>query len=123
MIEGTVNAAYEPIVPLRIMTPQEQPRDIEAVVDTGYDGFLILPVDLASELMLPFTQRGQAVLANGDEVRFNIYHVTVLWNGQPRNIDAASMGDTPLVGMRLLDNHNLNIDVKNGGRVLIQPNP
>ena len=27
---------------------------------------------------------------------------------------------TPLVGMRLLDSHNLNIDVVDGGRVVIQ---
>ncbi len=31
--------------------------------------------------------------------------------------DAADM--TPLVGMRMLDRHNLNIDVEDGGRVVI----
>ncbi len=29
------------------------------------------------------------------------------------------MGDTPLVGMNMLQGHNLNIDVENGGSVLI----
>lgn len=27
---------------------------------------------------------------------------------------------TPLVGMRMLERHNLNIDVEDGGRVIIQ---
>ena len=31
-----------------------------------------------------------------------------------------SADTTPLVGMRLLDRHNLNMDVEDGGRVVIQ---
>ena len=86
-------------------------------------GFLILPVDLVVELRLPFLQTNEAALANGDELSFNVHHATVLWDGQLRNIEAYAMGNTPLVGMLLLDNHNLNIDVERGGRVLIQPHP
>lgn len=33
---------------------------------------------------------------------------------------AGAAGTTPLVGMRMLDRHNLNIDVEDGGRVVIQ---
>ena len=116
-----MNAAYEPIVPLRILDLEGQHRDIEAVVDTGFTGFLALPVDLVVELRLPFLQTNEAALANGDELSFNVHHATVLWDGQLRNIEAYAMGNTPLVGMLLLDNHNLNIDIERGGRVLIQP--
>ena len=118
-----MNAAYEPIVPLRIMAPQGQPRDIDAVVDTGYNGFLNLSVDVTAELRLPVAYRNQAVLANGDEVLFNVHEVTVLWDGQLRDIEADVMGNDTLIGMMLLDKHNLNIDIEDGGRVLIQPNP
>ena len=120
MIEGAVNAAYEAIVPLRIQGPEGQTRDIEAVVDTGYSGLLTLPLHLVDELELPFAYVGQAFLANDEEVTFQVHNVTVLWDGQPRDIEADATGSTPLVGMLLLDKHNLDIDVEGGGRVLIQ---
>ena len=39
---------------------------------------------------------------------------------QPMYVETGAVGLDPLVGMALLDGHNLNIDVENGGRVLIQ---
>ena len=41
-------------------------------------------------------------------------------NGQPRYVLAGAAGTTPLVSMRMLDRHNLNIDVEDAGRVVIQ---
>ncbi len=120
MIEGSVNAAYEAVVALRLQGPGGRTRDIEAVVDTGYSGFLTLPTALVAELGLPFAYIGQAFLANDDEVRFEVHDVTVLWDGQPRHIKGDATGSIPLVGMLLLDRHNLNIDVEDGGRVVIQ---
>ena len=96
------------------------PRDIEAVVDTGYTGFLILSPALVDELGLPFAYASQAFLANDTEVDFDVHHVTVLWDDQPREIEVDATGSTPLVGMLLLDGYDLNVQVRNGGRVLIQ---
>ena len=120
MIQGAVNARYEPVIPLTVQGSEGQTRDIQAVVDTGYNGFLTLPSALVEELQLPFVNTGWAFLANDDEVRFDIHGVTVLWNGQPRHIEADVSGSVPLVGMRLLDLHNLNIDVERGGLVAIR---
>ena len=120
MIEGVVNAAYEAVVALSLQDPEGRTRDIEAVVDTGYSGFLTLPPGLIDEMGLPFAYMGQAFLANDSEVDFDVHYVTVLWDGQPRDIEADATGSTPLVGMLLLDRHGLNIEVENGGRVTIQ---
>ena len=120
MIEGAVNADYEAIIPLRIQGPEGQTRDIEAVVDTGFTGSLILSPALVDELGLPFAYTGKAFLANDEEVRFYVHRATVLWDGQSREIEAAATGSTPLVGMLLLDGYDLNVQVRNGGRVLIQ---
>ena len=120
MIEGAVNAAYEAVVPLRLQGPDGRTRDIEAVIDTGYSGFLTLPAALVAKLGLPFAYMGQALLANDTEVDFDVHHVTVLWDDQPRDIEADATGSTPLVGMLLLDGHDLNVQVRDGGRVLIQ---
>ena len=43
MIEGTVNSAYEAIIPLRLHSQNGRPRDISTVADTGFGGFLTLP--------------------------------------------------------------------------------
>ena len=120
MIEGVVNDAYEAVVALALQGPGGQVQDIEAVIDTGYSGFLTLPATLVTELELPFAYVGRAFLANDDEVIFDVHDVTVLWDSQPRLIKADSTGSTALVGMLLLDRHDLNIEVESGGRVFIQ---
>ena len=120
MIEGAVNAGREAVVTLPLRGPEGQARDVEAVIDTGYSGFLTLPQALAAELGLSYAGNGYAYLANDAEARFDMYDVTVLWDGRPRDIEADMTGSTPLVGMLLLDKHNLNIDVEDGGRVVIQ---
>ena len=92
-------------MPLSLRGPTGQAQDIEAVIDTGYSGFLTLPTAVVTELGLPFAYIGRALLANDVEVTFDVHDVTVLWDGQPRRIRADATGSTPLVGMLLLDQH------------------
>ena len=120
MIEGAVNAAREAVVTLPLRGPAGQTRETAAVIDTGYDGFLTLPPSLVEELGLPFRFRGRAILANGSQETFDVYGVTVIWNGQPRHVEADAVGVEPLVGMLLLDAHSLYVEVTDGGRVAIQ---
>ena len=54
MIEGVVNAAYEAVVTLPVQGPAGQSREVEAVIDTGFNRFLTLPPALVAELDLPF---------------------------------------------------------------------
>ena len=121
MIEGVVNATYEAVVSLSLRGAEDRTRDIEAVVDTGYSGFLTVPPALVAELGLPFAYVGRAFLANDEEVEFDVYHVTVLWDGHLREIRADATGSTHLLGMSLLDAHSLYVEVADGGRVVIQP--
>ena len=120
MIEGVVNAAYEPVVVLAVQGPSGQASEIEAIIDTGFTGFLTVTPALATELRLALEGTSRATLADGSEVTFDVYDVAVLWDGQPKYVLADAADTTPLVGMRLLDRHNLNIDVEDGGRVVIQ---
>ena len=120
MIQGMVNDAYEAVVTIYLQDPASWTREIEAVVDTGYSGFLTLPTGLVDELELPFAYMGQAFLANDAEVDFDVHYVTVLWDGQSRDIEADATGSTPLVGMLLLAGHSLTIEVESGGSVVIQ---
>lgn len=123
MITGIVNLDYEAVIHLLVQGPAGQEREINAVIDTGFNGFLTLPPNLITVLGLARLSRGRAILANGSEDIFDIYGVTVLWDGQPRYVETGSVDTTPLVGMALLDGYDLHIQVMDGGRVAIQATP
>ena len=59
-------------------------------------------------------------LADGSQASFKVYGVTVLWDGQPRDVYTYVADSMPLVGMLLLDGHDLGIQVRDGGRVVIR---
>ena len=120
MIEGTVNAGYEAVVALPLRGPAGVAQDVDAVVDTGFTRFLTLPPAMVAELRLGFRGVNRVILADGSETALEVYSVTVLWDGQPREVVAYASDSTPLIGMSLLHRHNLNVDVEVGGRVLIQ---
>ena len=120
MIEGVVNAVREAVVPLAVAGPAGRTRPIDAVIDTGFSGFLTLPAALVSELQLPFVTRGRATLDNGSEDFFDIHNAVVIWDGQPRRILTDVADTVPLAGMSLLDGHSLYIEVEEGGRVTIR---
>ena len=119
MIQGVVNASLEAVVSLAVQGPTGHTREIEAVIDTGFSGFLTLPPPLVAELELAFDGIGWAFLADGTEARFDVHSVTMLWDGGRRHVYVYAADATPLVGMRLLHRHNLSIDVEDGGRVAI----
>ncbi len=120
MIEGVVNAAQEAVVPLTVSGPAGVRRDIEAIIDTGFGGFLTLPSELVTDLGLSFEGIGRATLGDGSAIVFPYYDVAVLWEGQPRFGLADEADTTPLIGMSLLANHNLYVEVEEGGRVVIE---
>ena len=120
MIEGVVTAAYEPVITLAVLGPSGRSTEIEAVVDTGFNGLLTVTPALARELGLTLEGTGLATLADGSEVTFDLYEVGVLWDGQPKYVVAEEAETTPLVGMLLLDRYSLSVEVEAGGRVVIQ---
>ena len=122
MIEGAVNATYEAVVVLHLRGPAGQARDVDAVVDTGFTRFLTLPSAMVAELGLGYRGVNRVILADGSETTLEVYAITVLWDGQHREVVAYVSDTTPLIGMSLLRGHNLNIDVEDGGQVLIQAN-
>lgn len=65
MITGSVNTDYEAVIRLRIQGPRGYQQEVEAIIDTGFNGFLTLPPLLVTELGLARLSRGRALLANG----------------------------------------------------------
>jgi clan AA aspartic protease len=123
LITGRVNASLEATVRLSLRNRQGGERVVEAVVDTGFSGFLTLPPDLVEELGLKFHKRGQAVLGDGSTVVFDTYEAVILWNGRVRRIAIDAAEVDPLLGVRLLYGHALSVDFVEDGDVIIQALP
>jgi predicted aspartyl protease len=59
MITGIVNADFEPIIPLSICDAEGEIHIQDAIVDTGFNGWLSLPPDSIAQLNLKWKRRGE----------------------------------------------------------------
>ncbi|MGH3087130.1 MAG: clan AA aspartic protease [Rubrobacteraceae bacterium] len=114
-----MNASREAVVSVTVRDSRAE-REIEAVVDTGFDGNLTLPPFLVADLDLPFRRRDRAILGDGSETFFDTHEATVLWDGRPRAVAVDSADTTPLLGTSLLDSHELTVRFVDGGDVRIE---
>ena len=120
MIQGVVTDDYEAVINLTVFGKANHREPIEAVVDTGYNGWLSLPSSLIHDLELPWLDRAQAILADGSETTFDIHQAVVIWDRRRVMIPIDSSESTPLVGMRLLENFELTMKVRCDGQVEIR---
>jgi clan AA aspartic protease len=123
MMTGTVNTDLEPLFRLTVRDPGGQPHDVEAVIDTGFNGFLTLPPALIAALGLPWLCRQEGQLADGSLQAFDVYVATVDWHGQLRSVEVEAADAQPLLGMALLHGSGLRIQVEPGGAVTIAQLP
>jgi clan AA aspartic protease len=119
MIHGVVNLRCEAIIPLVIGNSNGQKQFIEAVVDTGFSGFLTLPSTIIATLDLAWNASEIATLGDGSRTLFDLYAARVIWDGQYRDIDVAESETDPLIGMALLHGYRLQINVIEGGTIEI----
>lgn len=123
MIQGTVNANYEAIISVVVQGTASAQVEVEAIVDTGFNGHLSLPPAVITLLNLSWQGRGSAILGDGSSVLFDIYDATVEWDGEARQISVDGANGEPLAGMALLDGYELMIQVTPAGKVMINPLP
>ena len=123
MIAGVVNTNREATIRFMVIGPQGHQQGIEAIIDTGFTGFLTLPPVLVTTLGLSWLCRQPGMLADGRVEYFDVYVTTVIWDGQLRTVEVEAADTEPLVGMSLLEHHSLRIDILSGGIVTIAALP
>ncbi len=123
MIWGQINVANEATILLQIRDAAGNLTDLDAVLDTGFSGYMTLPPATIAALQLPFQQRQTYVLGDNRRVPFDIYLATVIWDGQERDIAVLASDGGTLVGMRMLRGHHVFLDVVDGGEVRIELRP
>lgn len=117
---GIVNANCEATIRIVIGNENAQRRVIDAVIDTGFTGFLSLPSQIVSALALVWTGVDRGTLGDGSEATFNVYEATIIWDGQSQSIPVNAAETDLLVEMGLLYGYNLQIQAIEGGIVRIE---
>jgi clan AA aspartic protease len=119
MMQGYVNGNYEAIISVAVKNGNSL-KSVDAVIDTGFTGFLSLPIAIIIELELQWSYRDRATLGDGSETVFDVYNAEILWNGQLREIEVDAAETEPLLGMALLRGYRLQVDTIEGGLVTIE---
>jgi clan AA aspartic protease len=123
MIAGVITDAREATVQLVVEGPSGAEASTDVVIDTGFNGYLTLPLATITALGLKSQGVRRAILGDGRAVTLTVYRATVAWEGQHRPVQALEAEGSPLVGMALLEGSRVTLDVKPGGVVTIEPLP
>ncbi|MBW4579226.1 MAG: clan AA aspartic protease [Tildeniella nuda ZEHNDER 1965/U140] len=120
MMHGIVDQNCEATIRLVVGNANSQRQVIDAVIDTGFTGFLTLPLPILNSLNLQAYRREAGTLGDGSTCIFDVYRGVVLWDGEVRRIDINESETEPLVGMSLLYGYRVQLDAIEGGTVIIQ---
>jgi clan AA aspartic protease len=116
---GQVNQNREAILKLVIIGEENSKIAIDAVIDTGFNGDLILPPESISELGLKLQGYQKAVLGDGTISQFQVYAATVIWDGSRRLVEVNAATSSVLIGMGLLEGYKLEVNTIPNGIVTI----
>jgi clan AA aspartic protease len=120
MMQGFVNQSCEAMLPI-VVGPNNKPMQmVEALIDTGFTGFLSLPLSMIESLGLPWIFSDSVTLGDGSEVIFQMYRAIVIWDGQFKVVDVAASESEPLLGMSLLYGFKLQVEAVERGTVTIE---
>lgn len=110
---------------MKIRGSRGREREIEAVVDTGYTGWLTLPLTVISglRLRLRWQESVRGRLADGSERSLDVYEAEVFWNRHARRVPVDEVDAAPLVGMALLEGYELRMQIRSGGKITIKRLP
>jgi clan AA aspartic protease len=118
---GSVNENLEALVEMTIVLADGERRPFKAAVDTGFNGFLTLPMSLIASMDLSWLFRQEGLLADGTTHTFDVYVATVEWQGSLRAIEVEAAEAQPLLGMALMLGSELRIQVIPGGSATLAP--
>ena len=123
MIIGNVNSDFTPYVELKVRGPLGDERNIDFILDTGFNAQIALPSHTIAALSLIYLGTDYVRLADGTRSQVELHQAILEWDGQERNIVVTTLEDDPLLGTYLLFNHDLYISFVNGGPVTLQHKP
>ena len=113
MIEGCIDRLEQPLIPVSVIGIRGE-AVLDAVVDTGFNGEVCLPVPVAIQLGLELWGSEEFELADGTRREELVFRGEVRFGGE--NYEVAIIltnADQALIGMGLLKSKNaLHIDFR-----------
>ena len=88
MIRGKVSGDQQALVVIDIMDDKGQPRSLEVVLDTGFTGYLTLPLESIRQLGLSSVGQRTFELANGELFEFAAYRARAAAQEDWSDLDA-----------------------------------
>ncbi len=73
MMIGQITANREAVIELEVVGSEQRKEKVEAVIDTGFNGYLTLPGDMVSRLKLQLAGNRRAILGDGNTVVLDVY--------------------------------------------------
>jgi clan AA aspartic protease len=113
---------YQSTILLTVYGPSKQ-LDAVTVVDTGFTGFLTLPLAQVTALGLAFVRYDSVVLGDGSTVAMPIHEAEVLWHAARQTVFVLATGHEPVVGMSLIYGSRLTLDGEDGGALTLEELP
>jgi clan AA aspartic protease len=103
-MRGSIDGSGRALLGIRVASePTPQPVAIQAWIDTGFTGELVLPQQLVDSLTLHQSGTVDAILADGSQIEVKTYTCFVHWFGEKRRLEVvANDGNYPLLGVGLL---------------------
>jgi len=118
-IEGYFDESLSPRIDIRISG-----RKISLVVDTGFNGELMLPRKWLKKLGFAYSMKSEAELADGSIVETTIYRGKIRWLGKERTVQAVvTESEDSLMGTEMLFGVTLFMDLDENKVVLEQKIP
>ena len=117
---GKVGSNREPRINVLVANARGDLLQINAVLDTGFNGWLTLPSDVIRRLGLLRQGQRTAIFANDTQDGLNIYHASVQWHGHPQTVFVFEVEGQPLVGMSLLWGSRITLEAFDGGTVVVE---
>ena len=104
MTSGRITDDRQPQIDLVLIDGNDIQRTVRFLVDTGYDGHLVIPPDTVRDLALTSTgETHNVTVAGGERLYWPIYRANVYWNGSIRDVEVLESNSPPLLGMAMLD--------------------
>ena len=112
MMEGTIRETGTPTLRLKVIGRGGSEVTVEGILDTGFDGFLCLPIPLAVSLGLELLDVTRTELADGTVMENElVFAGQAEWDGVVRDVDIllTRSGDV-LIGTAFLKGYIVQLD-------------
>jgi clan AA aspartic protease len=123
MITGKVTPNREAVIKVEVSGPAQIQQQVDAVIDSGFNGYFTLPSQMVGSLNLALAGNRRATLGDGNAVVLDAYFATVAWHGQARDVLVLQAEGGALVGMSLLYGSRVSMEVIDDGDVIIEQLP